>query len=104
MELTEKNAGQRVGVQVGEAVEVALAENPTTAYRWHPVESPGLDQVDDRYDGPTQPRGAAGTRRLTFRAQRPGPVRLRIVLQRSWQPDPVDEFTVDLDVTDEGAR
>jgi Chagasin family peptidase inhibitor I42 len=57
-----------------------------------------LEQTDDRYLGPTEPRGAAGTRRLTFRVRRVGPVHLRLVKRRAWEDTAVEEFSLDLDV------
>lgn len=102
MNLTQENSGQRLTVRVGEVVSVVLAENPTTGYRWHAeIDTTRLEQADDRYDGPTEPRGAAGLRRLTFTALRGGPVRLRLVKRRSWEDATAAEFDVDLDV-DEG--
>lgn len=98
MELTEDDSGRRLDARVGEAVQVTLAENPTTGYRWHPADATGLEATDDRYDGPTEPRGAAGMRRLTFTPQRAGRLRLRLVLKRSWESAEAGEFVVDLDV------
>lgn len=98
MELTQHDSGGRRTTRVGEELSVALAENPTTGYRWHPeIDAGTLQQTDDRYEGPTEPRGAAGTRRLTFRVLRPGPVHLRVVKRRPWEKTAVDEFSVDLD-------
>ena len=100
MNLTQDDSGRRLTVRVGETVTVVLAENPTTGYRWHPdVDLTKLEQLDDRYDGQAQPRGAPGFRRLTFRPSQSGPVRLRVVLQRSWEHTHIGEFDVDLDVT-----
>lgn len=104
MELTERNSGERVTVRAGEPVTLVLAENPTTGYRWHPDEMAGLELVADTYDGPAEPRGAAGARRFTFTARRPGPLRLRIGLRRSWESTDNDEFVVDLEVEEGSAR
>src|SRR6266516_6158859 len=98
MELTQHDSGGRRTTRVGEELSVALAENPTTGYRWHPeIDAGTLQQTDDRYEGPTEPRGAAGTRRLTFRVLRPGQVHLRVVKRRSCEKTAVDEFSIDLD-------
>jgi inhibitor of cysteine peptidase len=98
MELKQHDSGGRRTTRVGEELSVVLAENPTTGYRWHPeIDAGTLQQTDDRYDGPAEPRGAAGTRRLTFRVLRPGPVHLRVVKRRPWEDTAVDEFSIDLD-------
>ena len=98
MELTQDDSGSRRSARVGEELSVVLAENPTTGYRWHSeTDATTLQQTGDRYEGPAGPRGAAGTRRLTFRVLRPGPVHLRVVKRRAWEETAVDEFSIDLD-------
>ncbi len=99
VELAQSDSGTRRTVRVGESVTVVLPETATTGYRWHAdVDSSVLESTADRYEGPTVPRGAAGSRRLTFRALRPGATRLRLLKRRAWENDAVEEFTVDLDV------
>ena len=98
MELTQDDSGGRRTTRVGEELNVVLAENPTTGYRWHSeIDARTLQQTGDRYEGPAEPRGAAGIRRLTFRVLRPGPVHLRVVKRRAWERTAVDEFSIDLD-------
>ena len=98
MELTQDDSGGRRTAKVGEELSVVLAENPTTGYRWHSeIDARTLQQTGDRYDGRAEPRGAVGTRRLTFRVLRPGPVHLRVVKRRAWEGTAVDEFSIDLD-------
>ncbi|HEV7202958.1 MAG TPA: protease inhibitor I42 family protein [Jatrophihabitans sp.] len=104
MELTERNAGERLTLRAGEPVTLALTETPTTGYRWHADDTAGLELLGDTYDGPTEPRGAAGTRRLTFTPRRTGPLRLRVALRRSWESTEADEFVVDLEVADAEGR
>ena len=99
MELTQDDSGGRRTARVGEELSVVLAENPTTGYRWHPeTDARTLQQTGDRYEGPTEPRGAAGTRRLTFRVLRPGLLHLQVVKRRAWEETTVAEFSIDLDV------
>ena len=98
MELRQEDSGGRRTTRIGEELNVVLAENPTTGYRWHSeIDTRTLQQTGDRYDGPTEPRGSAGTRRLTFRVLRGGPVRLRVVKRRAWEGTAVEEFSIDLD-------
>ncbi|HUL27100.1 MAG TPA: protease inhibitor I42 family protein [Streptosporangiaceae bacterium] len=97
MELRQEDSGGRRTARVGEELSVVLPENPTTGYRWQPeIDTSALQQTDDRYEGPAEPRGAAGTRRLTFKVLRPGPAQLRLVKRRAWENTGVDEFSVDL--------
>ena len=98
VELTQGDSGGRRTARVGENLTVVLSENPTTGYRWHAdIDAATLQQTDDRYLGPTEPRGAGGTRRLTFRVLRAGPVHLRLVKRREWEGTAVEEFDLDLD-------
>ena len=99
MELTKRDSGGRRTARVDENLTVVLGENPTTGYRWHAeIDATMLQQTDDRYLGPAEPRGAAGTRRLTFRVLRAGLVHLRVVKRRPWEDAAVEEFDLDLDV------
>ena len=57
MELTQHDSGGRRTTRVGEELSVVLAESPTTGYRWHPeIDAGTLQQTDDCYEGPTEPR------------------------------------------------
>lgn len=98
MELTRADSGGRRGARVGETVTVSLAESPTTGYRWQAdIDTSALLQTGDRFNGPTGPRGAAGTRQFTFTVLRAGPTRLTVVKRRSWEADVVDEFSLDIE-------
>lgn len=99
MELTKQDSGGRAAARVGEAIVVTLPENPTTGYRWAAdVDTAQLQLADDQFEGSTTPRGAGGTRRLTFTASGPGTVHLRLVKKRSWEKEGVEHFEVDLEV------
>jgi inhibitor of cysteine peptidase len=98
MELRQEDCGGRCAARVGEELSVVLAENPTTGYRWHAEIDPRtLQQTGDSYQGHTEPRGAGGIRRLTFRVLRAGPAHLRVVKRRAWEDTAVEEFSIDLD-------
>jgi len=85
--------------RAGDNLTVVLSENPTTGYRWHAdIDVTTLQQADDRYFGQAEPRGAGGTRRLTFRVLRGGSIHLRLVKRRAWEDTAVEEFDLDLDV------
>lgn len=99
MELTSADAGGRRTARLGEDIVVALPENPTTGYRWSvEVDPAALNLIDDQYEGPTTPRGAAGTRRLTFSPRKSGAVHLRLVKKRAWEKEGVERFETDVDI------
>ena len=82
-------------------VRIAVAENPTTGYRWVlSVHPPGLVEVEVQEFEPPADRaaGAAGRRLFVLRADRPGTGIVELALVRSWQPDaPADSLLVRLD-------
>ncbi len=102
VELTQQDSGGRRTARIGEELSVVLAENPTTGYRWHSeIDETRLEPTEDRYEGPAEPRGAAGVHRVTFKVIRAGPARLRLVKRRAWEDVAVEEFHIDLDVEED---
>jgi len=100
VELIHSDSGGRRNARVGEDLTVVLGENPTTGYRWHAdIDPAALQLTDDSYLGPTEPRGAGGTRRLVFRVLRPGPIHLRVVKRRPWEDTVAEEFGFDIDAS-----
>jgi len=98
MELRQGDSGGHRTARVGDELSLELPANPTTGYRWHSeIDATTLQPTGDRYQGPTEPRGAAGTRRLTFRILRAGSAHLRVVKRRAWEDTPVQEFGIDID-------
>jgi predicted secreted protein len=87
---------------VGDAVSVALPENPMSGYRWMPeLVSPELSLRSDDYrqDAESQ-TGGGGTRMLTFEVTGPGPARIVLRSARSWEDDPTDQrFAIALEVS-----
>ncbi len=100
VELAERDSGGQGIARVGDDLTVVLAENPTTGYRWHAdIDTAELEQTGDRYLGPTEPRGAPGTRRLSFRVLRAGPIHLRVVKRRPWEDVAAEEFHFDIEAS-----
>jgi inhibitor of cysteine peptidase len=102
--LTGEDKGRTIDVPVGSTIEVRLAENPTTGYRWA-VESaggPAIAGVDDRFEPEQPPRiGSGGIRVFRFRATKQGG---GVLALRHWQPwsgesSIIERFSVDLEVT-----
>lgn len=100
MELTRDDSGTRRTVRVGERIEVVLDEVPTSGYRWEPdVDASRLRVVSTAGDAAPRPRGGSRHAVFAFEPVQPGPARLRLVLERPWEPEPIEEFVADLDVT-----
>jgi inhibitor of cysteine peptidase len=101
VELAQEDSGGRRTISVGDDVVVALAENPSTGYRWQAEFDPQrLEAAEDRFEVASDLRGAPGIRYLGFRATAPGPTQLRLVNRRAWEPgEGIGEFVVDLEVT-----
>lgn len=99
IDLTEEDSGTERLVHVGEVIQISLAENPTTGYRWQPeVDTAALRLTHDNYVGNVVPRGAGGTRMLKVVAIRPGALTLRLVKRRSWDQSVAAEFSLRLRV------
>lgn len=80
------------------AVQVELAENPTTGYRWTVTTEPEdlVDVERSDYDPPaTDAPGAGGRRILILRLRHGGRAVVRLTLARPWEPlNPIDELVV----------
>jgi predicted secreted protein len=84
---------------VGDQIKVTLPETATTGFAWQPnVDGGTLRQVGDERAASAVPRGAPGTRVITFEALRPGEALLRLVKRRPWEAKPADEFSVELQI------
>lgn len=104
MLLTEKDDSTIVQAGVGDTVEVALSENPSTGYRWE-VTGFGSPLVSVEHNGFSAARGAigaAGTRSLVFRARSPGAARIELSLRRHWEPASaaIKRWAITIDVHD----
>ena len=102
--LTEADNGSEAAVQCGDTVEVCLAENPTTGYRWavDPAARDSLSPAASEYARSAAAGvGGGGTRRFTFRPDTPGTVSIRLTLRRGWASGAValKRFTATLHVS-----
>lgn len=101
--LTQAHTGQSFSVHPGEVIAIQLKENPTTGYRWAIDISDNAIlalQSSDYAVLPGTGIGGGGTRTLTFKAERPGAVRLQLKLCRSWEGDSsiIDRYDVTIQV------
>lgn len=99
--LAETDGGGRIELGCGEAVELRLAANPTTGYRW---ETEGLDarvlaDEGQRPEAPPSPApGASGRSILRFRAVGAGSTILRLKYWQPWTKDVTERFSVTIRV------
>jgi len=80
-------SGQTVDLPVGQVMELRLAENPTTGYRWRFVAdgTPTCVIVSDRFEGPAGPPGAGGEHTWQIKAARPGDCDIALRYARSFE-------------------
>lgn len=95
--LTETDSLSRVDVEVGDIIDVALEENPSTGYSWELAAPPDMVELtSDEYVAPESDLvGAPGTRELSFEvvAEDAGIVRLEYI--RPFDDPPVAEKIVE---------
>ena len=86
--LTTADSGREVSVAVDETIEIDLAENPTTGYRWRLDCSPGavFESISDSFQAGKRP-GEEGVHRWILRATNAGSGKISGLYQRSWAPD-----------------
>jgi inhibitor of cysteine peptidase len=104
MALNAQDNGNRIAHPANEELEISLAENPTTGFRWSFVDlDPSVHVTEDTYDlaGDVAPGAAANhIFRITFSELGEHQIALR--LWREWEGDAstTDRYTVTVDVTD----
>lgn len=89
MQVGEEANGRALDLTVGETLDLVLAENRTTGFRWE-LTAPGqpVAIVDrDSYEAATGPPGRPGSHTWVFRAVEPGEGRLELAYRRSWEGD-----------------
>lgn len=92
IDLGPGDAGSTRSAAVGDQVILALAETPTSGYRWaiERFDTSVLESAGDEFQPPgTRALGAAGIHRWTFRVVGTGTTGIRLVLRRAWEPDSI---------------
>ncbi|MBX3638151.1 MAG: protease inhibitor I42 family protein [Rubrivivax sp.] len=85
MTLGEADAGSRIGAKVGDVIELRLAENPTTGFRWTLLPTAAVAIAGDRMDNAIPAPGAGGMRVLSLQVLQPGEHQVRLRCERSWE-------------------
>ena len=86
--LTDAESDTLHAVTLDQTVQIQLAENPTTGYRWAlEVSDPGaVELMDTSWQiAPDAAIGGGGMRIFKLRMRGKGPIRLDFKLGRSWQ-------------------
>jgi predicted secreted protein len=96
----ERSNGSSVALTRGAELEVVLAENPGTGYRWHVSRDPAPRCVaaGDKFVPGNRP-GAPGVHVWRWRAAQPGTAELAFELRRRWESKPARSFALRLIVS-----
>ena len=95
-------AGRSVDLPVGQVMELRLAENPTTGYRWEFVANgaPVCVVMSDRFENPPGPPGHGGVHAWQIKGAVAGQCEIAMQYRRSFQPDAVgNSFALHVRVT-----
>jgi inhibitor of cysteine peptidase len=99
--LGAEDAGRRIELSKGHTLDVSLASNPTTGYRW---EAKDLDEEilrqigEPEFEPQSKLVGAPGVEVLRFQAVDAGRTTLNLVYRRSWETDvePLETYSVEV--------
>jgi inhibitor of cysteine peptidase len=95
--------GKTIELAVGDQLEIHLAENPTTGFRWHLTTdgAPACERTADSFTASGTRPGAGGIHAWHFRAARQGQGRIEFGHGRSWRrdADPGRSFAVTVKVS-----
>ncbi len=85
----QNHSGQTIDLPVGQVIELRLAENPTTGYRWAFVAdgAPACVVVSDSFERPAGPPGQGGEHTWQIKGAVIGECQIAMQYARSFQPD-----------------
>jgi inhibitor of cysteine peptidase len=100
LEINKAQNGSTVEVPLGDSFRVRLPENPTTGYRWklQSAGDPAFRLEEESFETSPGGIGAGGNRWWRFQPAHVGLAHLEFALQRSWQPQPVETFSIAIHV------
>lgn len=99
--LSADDAGRRIELTKGQALNISLASNPTTGYRWEAkdLDKEILRQIGEpEFEPQSKLVGAPGVEILRFQVVDAGRTALNLVYRRSWEMDvqPLETYTVEI--------
>ena len=85
----QNHSGQTIDLPVGQVMELRLAENPTTGYRWTFVSdgAPACVVVSDRFEASRRAAGPGRRASWQIKGALVGECRIAMQYGRSFQPD-----------------
>jgi inhibitor of cysteine peptidase len=92
--LDASHDGATITLAAGEPIELRLAENPTTGFRWRVERASACRIIADAFEPGPKLAGAGGTR--VWRIAADGDADLALAYARSWGGSPVARFAVRL--------
>lgn len=102
MKVDESFDNKSVTIPVGDMVELSLAENPTTGFRWTLASSgaPICELKADDFVPSGQKPGEGGRHNFSFLAKQPGEAAITLHSRRKWgDADAGRDFTLNVRAT-----
>jgi inhibitor of cysteine peptidase len=102
MKVDESFDNKSVAISVGDVVELSLAENPTTGFRWILASSgtPICELKADHFVAAGQKPGEGGRRNFTFLVREAGEAMIALHSRRKWaDADAGRDFTLNVRAT-----
>jgi inhibitor of cysteine peptidase len=99
--VTESDNGGRITASVGDVIDIRLAENATTGYRWvlEQPQSAVLTLQTSGSDYPDRKLGSSGQASFRVGVSGPGTETLRLVYQRPWDSGATGQRGFSVEVT-----
>ena len=87
MRFSEADNGKTVEVPIGQEIEVALTENPTTGFRWRMAQAgePVCAYENDSFDPGMAAPGMAGSHAWRFKVVAAGTSSIELDHRRPWE-------------------
>ena len=87
--LDQRANDTQISAVIGQQIEIALPENPTTGFRWELRQdgAPTCVSEGSRFETSTGGLGKGGTRRWRFEAVHEGSGRIELVYRRPFESD-----------------
>lgn len=101
--VTAEQNGRSVTLHRGQTLAILLQGNPTTGYQWTlAYHNPAfLRELSSTYEPDSDAVGAGGTYTFRFEALQEGLTSLALHYQRTWEPEPLEIFTLRLHILNE---